>query len=144
METKEIKLIKLCFENIEVIDVLPEHIQYLVLNKITTTIANDWYSNNAHINESAKYARFAIKQEGNIELKDSGNGNTLFERIQKFNDLVSIELIFEDNTSREIYFNWSRQFEYKNAYQSSCVTNNGYLIVCINKKHKAEEYKQYI
>lgn len=144
MEHKEIKLMKLCFENVEVVEIDPKYFGCISLEHITSGLINDWYSNETHTWEEAEDSQFTIRPEGNIKLEDSGNADNLFERILMFNDLVSIEFIYKDGTNREIQFNWNTENEYKNTYQSALITENGFLVVCISKKHKAEEYKKSV
>ena len=143
MENKKIKAVSLCFENIEVVELAYEMLSCLELKDIKTNMSKGWYSAYIRETEIAESAMFVINPAGNMGLISSCS-TKLFDRITSFNDLVSIDLIYEDDTFREITFNWGGDSFYKNEYQSTCITDKGYLIVCIDEKHKAEEYKKKI
>ena len=144
MERKKMKSIKLCFENVEVVEVPAKYIANFLFEKIHLGIFNDWHSEDAHENEVAKQALMILKPAGDIPLKDTGNAKTLFERIIKFDDIVSAEIIYEDNTSREIGFHWHKNDEYSNRFQSSYKTKNNYLIIVVHNKKKAKDFKYIV
>lgn len=144
MERKKMKSIKLCFENVEVVEVPAECVANFLFENIHLGVFNDWHSENATENEVAKHVLMILKPAGDIPLTDTGNAKTLFERITKFNDLVSAEIIYEDDMSREIGFHWHKNDEYSNRYQSSYKTKNNYLIIVVHKKKKAKDFKDVV
>ena len=120
MKTKRaIKGIELVFENVQVQFIPVEYINYLGLGKISESIIRTWGWEEeletikscedftitlSHAMQNMKFDYF----EGDIALD---NNETVFERITKYQDLVSVTLKYKDDTEEEIYIPW----EYKDG-----------------------------
>ena len=72
---------------------------------------------------------------GDVHLLESETG-TLFERIQFYQDIVSIKLFFHDMESEDFFVEWqeAEENEYCNTLQESALTERGDLCVIINEK----------
>ena len=150
MTHNKIKSIILGFENLETINIPVNNVATFLLEGVARRIFKSWHSEEIHESEVAESAVIALKPEADLVLQDAANTKQLmnatqvFARIKKYNDLTDITFIYNDDMERTISFQWDNEKDVTNAYQSSVVTNNGYLVVVIDKEKTAGQYAHEI
>ena len=140
---KDVKKIELVFENCDYVEIQPEDIANLVINNISEKIRR------IACNSISKYkviddmvitlTRNANKQYaplGFIEDKEY-----IFDRITGWNDITSIDITYEDDTTDYITVTWTGDSDYNNDSQHSLLTPQGNLIIVIgNNVNSVEDY----
>lgn len=118
-----IERIEIAFENCEVCILLPQMFKYLIINGIKENLNINCYQyTNGEIHRSKVCEEFSItiNKEGLNTITWNG---TLKERLNKFKDIVSVIIYFEDR-KQEIYVPWCDKYEFSNEYQSIEETEN--------------------
>ena len=118
-----IEKIEIAFENCEICTLLPQMFKYLIINGIKENLDINCYQyTNGEIHKSKTFEEFSItiNEEGLNTITWNG---TLKERINKFKDIASI-IIYYENTKEEIYVLWCDKYEFSNEYQSIEETEN--------------------
>lgn len=115
---KKLKNIHIGFENCEVIEIPVASIDHLSLSNIADSIQ--------FINHQKYYCERKIANSINISIYKNGIFNDVtdwskenkIERLSKFNDIVCIDLNYEDGETKQYYVPWG-EGEYNNEYQKS-------------------------
>ena len=135
---KQIKSIKLAFENVEVCEIPVHKINQMYLTGVHYTINTLGYnltSKNAHAD------CFFIVLLPSVKDTITSNGEKLFQRVSNSNDIVSVIVKYADGQEEEIFLHWGNQdkWGYENKYQKSKILNNGCLAVYVGKGRKLEK-----
>ena len=135
---KQIKSIKLAFENVEVCEIPIHKINQLYLTGLhysLNTLGYNLTSTNAHAD------CFFMVLLPSIKDNLTSDGQKLFERVSRFNDIVSIIAKYADGEEEEIYLYWkdANKGGEINKYQKSKILNNGCLAVYVGKGRKLEK-----
>lgn len=142
IELSDVEKIELSFENSEFACIPIENVASLHISELQKQITKHWYTNHVDEREYAETAYIFLNPSVNIQyspLKEE----KLFDRIVKYNDLVSIE--FQGVvTRRTVYLEWDDEDAFENSYQTSLITKNGYLILIVDKKKIAENFREMI
>ena len=75
--------------------------------------------------------------EGDREYRPFGvleKTTTLFERLQKYNDITQIIVHYEDQTEEAYFTDWAEGDDYENKNQSVCKSDLGNLYIVINEE----------
>ena len=110
---ENIKEIQLCFENVTSVSIRTDDIDMLRINGITTSLSMDHVTKKQKNNYIVKYncASFDIillkSANKNGIYNGYGENIDIFNRLKRYNDIVSIILTYKDNTEKEIYMKWS-------------------------------------
>lgn len=109
-----IKGIELAFENVTVQFIPFEFINFMSIRKVSESIMMSW-AGGEKLSTSKSCGEFSINLSHEMKdmifvahSKESGleNSETVFERITKFQDIVSVTLKYQDDTEEEIYIPW--------------------------------------
>lgn len=141
---KHVRGIRINFENCESTDELTvashEHphdadVLYLELEGVTSNVCSLAVNCTAKFKECKK-CYFELAGHKNLRFETWGCENmSLINRIAKFNDIVSITVVYEDEDEEEIIVRWkTEEFSCENAWQKSKVDDYGNLIVSIKKR----------
>lgn len=142
IELSDVEKIELSFENSEFTCIPIENVASLHISEMQKQITKHWYTNHVDEREYAETAYIFLNPAANIQYSPLNEEN-LFDRIVKYNDLVSIE--FQGVvTKRTIYLEWDDEDAFENSYQTSLITKNGYLILIVDKKKIAENFREMI
>ena len=136
----ELKSIQLGFENVEVVDIKGEDIQSLYIGDIVKDVFVSYYETEVREHEVAKKLILVLKDTAEGDY-DSGNADTVFERIMKFNDITDILLKYGD-IERRIAFRWPEDEEYTNPNQSYAFLKSGAMVIVIAEDETANEIKK--
>ena len=109
-----IKGIELAFENVTVQFIPVEYIDFMKIRKVSESIMRPWaWGENLSTSKSCGEFSIILSHEMkdmifNEHGKESEleNNETVFERITKFQDIVSVTLKYKDDTEEEIYIPW--------------------------------------
>ena len=110
---ESIKEIQLCFENVTSVSIQTDDIDMLRINGISTSLSMDHATKKQKNNYIAQYncASFDIillkSANKNGIYNGYGENIDIFNRLKRYNDIVSIILTYKDNTEKEIYMKWS-------------------------------------
>lgn len=138
-----IKRIDLVFENCEVVSLNNDMYKNLILDDITEQRIVNCYQYKNGENETkkcSKYMSIDINKKG-YEQKTNWQKITLKERLEKWNDITYINLIYEDNSEESIFVLWDEEDEYNNDYQKVIRLDKEMIRVTIEKK-KSKKYKK--
>ena len=74
--------------------------------------------------------------EGDREYRPFGTLEkaTIFERLQKYNDITQIIVHYEDQTEETCFPNWAEGDDYENKNQSVCKSDLGNLYIVISEE----------
>ena len=132
--------IQLGFENVEVVDIKGEDIQSLFIGDVSKDIFVSYYGTEVQEYEIAKKLILVLKDTAEGDY-DSGNADTVFERIKKFYDITNILLRYGD-TERRIAFRWPEDEEYANPNQSYAFLKSGAMVIVIAEDETANKIKK--
>lgn len=133
----KIKSINIVFENLEVVVVPSDYISAFVINDISENFV---YTNTTLYYFGCKKLNMRINNEFNMTLVDDiyGERNS-FQRIINFNDIVAVDIIFENDVSETVYVDWWDMCEYENLNQSTEILSDGSLSISIDDENNEEE-----
>ena len=135
-EIKNLKEIELIFENVEVYKFKQEYFESIMIGNTFSEYGR--FSENVLSKKFFSEICFTIFKGGNEE-SDTKHGEeelSRFERIVKFNDIVGINLIYEDGTEEEIHSYWmDGRNDEENKLQHSKITSRGDLKVYIGNQY---------
>lgn len=141
---KNVKSVNLILENCEVINIEPQYLGQLLLDKIRTKvyrIAMNSISKMQVVNRVA----IEIFSEANVPYDSFGEESkeTIFERLTNYNDIAQIELIYDDDCKdTEIFVvNWEDDDKCgcTNKLQKSYISKPGNLYITIGRKLKLKD-----
>lgn len=141
---KNVKSVNLILENCEVINIEPQYLGQLLLDKIRTKvyrIAMNSISKMQVVNRVA----IEIFSEANVPYDSFGEESkeTIFERLSNYNDIAQIELIYDDDCKdTEIFVvNWEDDDKCgcTNKLQKSYISKPGNLYITIGRKLKFKD-----
>lgn len=144
MQGKKLKQIDIVLENCETIKIPIEQVHHLYANNITNDI---WFDvNNETLDTISRTDELEIilRQEANVELKqDYENGIfndcKVFDRLERFNDITHIDLIFTDDTDMYLSVPYEEEnpaaLGSPNLCQCSEMNGNGELRINISKSN---------
>ena len=113
---KNIKEIRICFENCEVVTLEPNMFKYLIINGIKKNIDINCYQyEKGETNENLQCEYFGI-EINQIGLEQECWGKEKLKTRLNRNDIVSVILVFE-NEEKDIYVEWCEDNDYTNEYQ---------------------------
>lgn len=141
----EIKQLKLIFENCETITIDRKYIGALDIDNIKKSISRN-ACNSISSNLSCDSFVISINRKLPIEKLSSWTiGDVLEERnplirIQQYNDITGIEVIYENDTSEYIFIQWGGDSDYSNEYQKVYVNDFEDVFIVIDKDNDLDYY----
>lgn len=85
-----------------------------------------------------------IFSEGDDKYSSYGEDMTKFKRLNMYNDITSISVVYNDNSEEEYYVNYKEEVEDQlgspNIYQSNYISNLGNLYIVISKDKGIFDY----
>lgn len=136
-----IKHIDLILENCDFIRIDGQHIGFFVLDNIKKT-AGVIACNSFSVRETAEEIFLEISPNANKKyhpLGISSEWEIPFERLSRYNDITSIEIVTDDETLH-YYTKWTGDSDIENASQTSAIGKNGCLYIAIAENKTAKEY----
>ena len=135
---KEVTKIRVGFENLEYMEFEVNEIASLLINNIVTQVQRFAINSVAEMFKCSevfmelipaanrKHCAFGVEDE---------HTTTTFQRIREYDDITSIEVFYDDGTSKDVYVPWEDASGggEVNKYQSSYYSDNGALYIYINK-----------
>lgn len=136
---KKLTYIDIVLENVEVLKFDVEYIDYISVDNIhkNTVYSHD----NLHEYLQCDELYLMLHPSANkIEnsTTDYTEKSLPFDRINAWQDIVSIELFYDDETSENIYVPYDG--EEVNLLQSQIITSTGSMLVVCSKENTAEEW----
>ena len=137
----KIEKVILNFENLESVAILEKNIDFLSFKEPANTYSG------ANLNEELIISKFSVSEYFAITLLPEANNSTFakfhfdesyspFERLQKFNDISSVEIYYDSGAKAEFYLEWKDTEgeinSMNNMYQSSEIWG-GKLMVIVKK-----------
>ena len=136
-KNKEIKNVNIVFENLEIIVVPIDYIGSIVIRKITNNFV---YATNSLKYKVAEYFRMTISDKFNMTIVDENYGErNSFKRIMEYNDIVAIEIEYDDKSTDTIYMDWCELDEYSNLNQATEILEDGSLLLTVTDDNNEEE-----
>lgn len=141
---KQFQFIDLVLENSEVIQIKSEHIHFFHAGEITRSISR-FGTNAIHDMTSCKEIFLQLSPLSNdMSSYDFTyhNNNTLpFDRLLKHQDLVAINIKFDDDSEEYIYVSWGGESDWINAHQTCRVSQQtGDLFIVVSENKTADTY----
>lgn len=85
-----------------------------------------------------------IFSEGDDEYSSYGEDMTKFKRLNMYNDITSIAVVYDDNSEEEYYVNYKEEIEDQlgspNVYQTTYMSKLGNLYIVISKDKGIFDY----
>lgn len=140
----KIKEIVLVLENCEYINIPTKHLANIIIEDIDVSVRRTAI-NSIDKQMLAKSIYLEIIKPETIKTlglfgEYDENGLSCFKRVLQYEDITSVEVIYDDN-SKEVYFvDWNWGNEYINSYQSTKLAKNGNLHVLINRKKNLKDF----
>lgn len=139
---KIVKDIELTFENIDYVVIPNRYFSIFSLQKVETSVSR--VAVNAILRyQEAGFVTIKLNKEANSEFENfytnidlaHYKGDTLFERIINYNDITSIKLLYEDDSSEEFAVAWEdeKDNECRNKLQIATLDKDGNLCIRIGK-----------
>ena len=144
MEKDGIKYIRIILENCEVIKIDGKYIGYFLLDDIKKSV-QIFGCNSFGTAWTAQLFAVEIHKDANRinEAFGEETSETIFERLQKYNDITSVEVVENDGPITKCFVRWDGFDE--NDNQTSVIGENGNLYIVVDKEAKAETlFKRYI
>lgn len=136
-KNKEIKNVNIIFENLEIIVIPIDYIGSIVIRKITNNFV---YATNSLKYKVAEYFRMTISDKFNMTIVDENYGErNSFKRIIDYNDIVAIEIEYDDKSTDTIYVDWCELDEYSNLNQATEILEDGSLLLTVTDDNNEEE-----
>lgn len=129
-----IKEIHLELENVETIKIPAKYILNFVASDNRKLIFGhkDYLSENEIYNEIAIIiSNEIVGFEGHDSWMTEHEYNELNKYISSREDIVSISIIYEDETQKTLYANWSDYDEYDNEFQHNYINEDGDVLITI-------------
>lgn len=134
---KEIKAIRLEFENVDYMIFEPKDFAYFSIDDIWTEIRTCGFGIDKFVH--ADTVEMQIKWEANdwhkpFENDDASHDEFKFDRIQDYDDITHISVVYDDETTERYTVNWEDATENgeENKKQISVTINDGLLIRIAN------------
>lgn len=131
-----VKSITFVFENCESIDIPVRYIGLIHIGDICTEI-NRVASNSIKKCNVAKEFFIEIFSEGDVEYYGYFRCSK-FERLLKSRDIKYIDILYENNTTETIYFEYSGNSQ--NEYQDIWLSRLGNLYISISRKKLVDDF----
>ena len=132
--SNNIKKIELVFENCEVIILYPEDLENFIVQNFTSNIHRCACNSISKFTSADVY--FCIfKEARRTEKTPWGANQDIFDRINSYNDITSIDITYDNDKVETIYTIWKDEDCYaeSNEYQKVRLTERGDLKVFIAK-----------
>lgn len=131
---KKYKTIELCFENCESIRFNSDEIEQFFIGEINTSV-HTLRNNIVDEFKRCKYLSIKIKSSGNQKYYPFEQNETVsalkFERLNICKNIVSVRVIYEDDTETDVYVPWDSVDEYVNEQQVNTLNDDGSLSIAI-------------
>ncbi|WP_372011409.1 hypothetical protein NBRC13296_12685 [Paenibacillus chitinolyticus] len=136
---KEIVKIEFIMENTECIEIERRYLGRFQINDIRKNISVAAKAMSRH--ETCDHFSMAAYRSGDEVYGQFGDDSSLERKYNrlKVGDIVSINIIYDDQTEEEVYVTWTGESNYKNESQNTYINNYGDLFIVINKNKKIEE-----
>lgn len=137
---KHIKSIELIFENLDSFNIDQKYIGDFFLGECETQIKRNAVNTISRM-EFANIVFFEIFKNGNEQYNEFDSGDLIynFDRILEYNDISSILIEYDDDTSESFFVDYSPEndeFGMPNIKQFSVVSDFGHLYCLIADKEK--------
>lgn len=132
---KKIKEVILVFENCDTCKLDTTMFRYLIIQEIYTNLSINCYQyldGTYQKIKSCNYFSIKINKKGLKQKCNLEKTKTLKEKIL-VNDLVSINLICNNNKTQEIYVPWNDESDYINEFQENICDNSENITINIKK-----------
>lgn len=146
---KQFQSIDLVLENCEVIQIKSEHIHFFHVDEITRSISR-FGTNTVHDMTSCKEFFLQIsplsKDMSSYDFTYNSNTTLPFDRLLKHQDLVAVNIKFDDNSEKYIYVSWGGESDWINVHQTCRVSEQtGDLFIVVSESKTADTYfKRYL
>jgi len=140
---KDIVKIEFILENCECIEIERKYLGHLQIKDIRKTISVAAKSMSRH--ETCDHFSMAAYRNGDEVYGQLGDDSSLERKYHrlKAGDIVSINIIYDDQTEEEVYVTWIGESVYKNDYQHTYINDYGDLFIVINKNKNIEDEFPY-
>lgn len=126
---KTVTKIDITFENCEYIVILAEHIRDMYMSDFESKIIHNGFNILKKTYAKKIYLQFAPKANNSVEF----SGESLFNRVKLYDDITSIEVYYDDNTSEVYFVDWEDNGLDENKNQISKIVGNDLCIgICEN------------
>ncbi|KAF6626970.1 hypothetical protein H6F38_23220 [Paenibacillus sp. EKM208P] len=129
---KKYKTIILGFENCESLSFTSDEIEQFFIGKIYTSI-HTLSDNMVDEFRSSKYFSIKIKSSGNQNYYPFEQNESVsvlkFERLNMSKNIVSVRVVYEDDTETDVYVPWDSVNEYVNEQQVNTLNDDGSLSI---------------
>lgn len=126
---KTVTQIDITFENCEYTIIPAEHIRDMYMSDLGFEIIHDGISIYKQITCKTIYLQFASEANHTVQFGDF----LFFDRVREWNDIASIEIYYDDNTSEIYLVDWEDNGLDENKNQMSKIIGNDLCIgICKN------------
>lgn len=140
----KVKEVVLVLENCEYINIPTKHLGNIIIEDIDISIRRNAI-NSIDKQMSAKSIYLEIIKPETIKTlgffgEDDEENISCSKRLVQFEDITSVEIIYDNNSKEEYFVDWNWDNEYINRNQDTQLAKNGNLHVLINRKKKLKEF----
>lgn len=132
---KHIESIEFVFENCECFSIDANYFGEFLIDDIHYSIQRI-ASNSIFKMAIADTIVIELFSEGDREYHPFGalETTTIFERLQKYNDITQVIIHYEDQTEETYFVNWAEGDEFENKNQSICKSDLGNFYIVISEE----------
>ncbi|KAF6630583.1 hypothetical protein H6F38_14235 [Paenibacillus sp. EKM208P] len=137
---KKLKEVTFGLENCEALSIKGEYIGNFGVENIKSSIRKH-YNNISHFNVCDTFS-MAINRGANkgyyaFDTKDEHYKQNTFKRLTQ-GDIVSVDIIYDDDTKDEFYVHWEGENDYLNEAQKTYISELGDLFIVVSKDETVE------
>ena len=126
---KTVTQIDITFENCEYIVILAEHIRDMYISDFESEIVHNGLNILKKTYAKKIYLQFTPEANSSVEF----SGESLFNRVKLYDDITSIEVYYDDNTSEVYFVDWEDNGLGENKNQMSKIVGNDLCVgICEN------------
>lgn len=137
----KINSIRVLFENFEYADIKRKDIESFNISGITKSYHIAPFIKDNYENNTCEEFSLRLFPAANVQMTNGDTALTVFERIQKYDDIECVKIEFETATPMEINVKWNGSLE-TNKNQSSVILNNGVLLIVCSPDTTAKQIKE--
>ncbi|MEK4427740.1 hypothetical protein MHB54_00620 [Paenibacillus sp. FSL M7-0802] len=137
---KKLKEFVFVLENCEAVTIESKYIGNFNVENIRSTIVKH-YNDISHYKICETFS-IAINKEASKDyyvfgINDEEHKQSTFKRLT-YGDIVSIEIVYEDDIKEDFYVDWQGDSEYLNEAQKTYISKRGDLFIVISKEKSVE------
>ncbi len=137
----KINSIRIFFENCEYADVKRKDLESMSICGVTKSYHIKSFAQPIYESNTCEELFLRLLPAANVQMTNGDTTLTVFERIQRYDDIECIQIKYETKPSMEFSIKWNGSLE-TNKNQSSVILNSGILLVVCSPNEVAQKIKE--